>query len=62
MPILCVGAGVDTIVPARYVRQLSSMLPQSQYVEYAIGHCDLLLKSSGWSAPAAQIASFLNAH
>jgi hypothetical protein len=32
------------------------------FVEYAIGHCDLLLKSSGWSAPAAQIASFLNAH
>lgn len=62
MPILCIGAGSDTIVPAQYVQQLSTMLIDGEYAQFAVGHCDLLLKASGWSAPAARIATFLNAN
>lgn len=62
MPILCVGATADTIVPPQYVQTLSGMLSNSQYAEFPVGHSDLLLKATGWSAPAARIATFLNAH
>jgi pimeloyl-ACP methyl ester carboxylesterase len=62
MPILCIGAGADTIVPAQYVQQLSTMLSNSEYAQYPIGHCDLLLKNQDWSTPAARVATFLNAH
>jgi pimeloyl-ACP methyl ester carboxylesterase len=61
-PALCIGAGQDAIVPKQYVQKLSTMLPSAEYAEYNIGHCDVLLKSIEWEAPAARIATFLNAH
>jgi pimeloyl-ACP methyl ester carboxylesterase len=62
MPVLCIGAGSDILVPAQYVQQLSTMLSDGEYSQFATGHCDLLLKTNVWTGPAARIATFLNAN
>jgi pimeloyl-ACP methyl ester carboxylesterase len=62
MPVLCIGAASDILVPAQHVQQLSTMLSHGEYSQFATGHCDMLLKATAWSAPAARIATFLNAH
>lgn len=62
MPVLCISASLDVLVPAQYVQTLSTMLSHGEYAQFNTGHCDLLLKSGAWSAPAGRIATFLNAH
>lgn len=62
MPVLCLGAGSDILVPAQYVQQLSTMLVHGEYSQFATGHCDMLLKAADWSAPAARVLTFLNAN